>query len=52
MKNIKELFEEKKKLANKPTMILIDRIKLRKIKRGEKWENKKAILKEMSTKDF
>ena len=36
MKNIKELFEEKKKLANKPTMILIDRIKLRKIKRGEK----------------
>lgn len=32
--NLKVLLEEKKKLANKPTIILLDRIKLRKIKRG------------------
>ena len=32
--NLKELLEEKKKLANKPTMILIDRRKLRKLKRS------------------
>ena len=39
MKNIKELLEEKKKLANKPTMILIDRRKLRKLKRSfRKWK--------------
>ena len=29
MKTIKELFDEKKKLADKPTIILLDRLKLK-----------------------
>lgn len=34
MKAIKELLEQKKRLANKPTIILLDRLKLRKLKRS------------------
>ncbi len=29
MKTIKEIFDEKKKLADKPTIILLDRLKLK-----------------------
>lgn len=39
MKTIKEIFDEKKKLADKPTIILLDRLKLKKLKRSfRKWK--------------